>query len=233
MSINYKVKDIQGNISDVEIETDKTVKDFKQEIEDVLQNENYRRDLINIIYQQKILQDDQKIESIGAEENTCFSISTVPTVKIGFNVPKSHDYSNLNLQLKDFLINKDCKDQDKIINAICYQTPNLSPEKICLYSSNWEALHGAISVTDGQRFGLYIQEENLTPLFFKNSSKCILFAFESNKQLKDYKTDIESEFTGEFTYNGSKLDFNKKAEDYPKFAEIVNGQEKKGFCLLL
>ena len=101
MTIVYKVKDIQGNISDVEIEKSKTVKDFKAEIDDVLQSEYYRRDLINIIYKQSILQDDQTIESIGAEENACFSISSTPTVKIDFDLPYMNNLSNLNLKVKD------------------------------------------------------------------------------------------------------------------------------------
>lgn len=238
MTIVYKVKDIQGNISDVEIEKSKTVKDFKAEIDDVLQSEYYRRDLINIIYKQSILQDDQTIESIGAEENACFSISSTPTVKIDFDLPYMNNLSNLNLKVKDFLIGKNCTEKEKIINAICYQEPNLSPDKIKIFSNNWEPLNNPITVENGKKFGLYIQEDNLTPLIFKNenSNVRILYVFPSDKPLNSYQNDISSKFGQDqytFTCNGKEFDFSENANNHEEFTEITVAQRKSGFCLLL
>ena len=239
MTIIYKIKDIQGHVNDIEIEKDKTVKDFKAKIEGILHNEIYRRDLIKIIYKQSILQDDQTIESIGAEENTCFSISSIPTVKINFVLPTSflENPSNLNLKLNDFLIEQNCTDSTKIINAICYQEPSLSPEKICIYTDKWQSLTNPISVQNGTKFGLYIQKENSTPLFFKseNMDMRYLYVFPSDKPLDSYEKDISINFGDNsyvFNYNGASLDLKKNAGNFCKFAVITVSPDKCN-CILL
>lgn len=240
MSINYKVKDIQGNITDVEIDKDKTVKDFKAEIEDVLQSENYRRDILKIIYKQSVLEDDQTIESIGAEEDACFSISTIPTYKINFELPKLQTLPNFNLKYNDFLIDQKCTSQDQIKTAICYSEPRLTTNQIHIYTSNWQPIQGPISVTDGMKFGLYIQEENTTPLFFvsQNPSKRLLYAFPSNEPLNTYESTILTDFNLDqcsFTFKNNKFDFSKNADAYQAFGEVTLEPMKSSCsrCLLL
>lgn len=240
MTVNYKVRDIKGTIYDVEIEKNKTIKDFKEAIADVIQDDNYRCDLLNIIFNNNVIKDDDKtIESIGAEEGACFAISQIPTVSIKFILPPKQDlsnYQNLQQTVDHFLIDKECTEPKRIIEAICYQEPSLNPENVYIFSNNWAPFEGPIEVGEGKRFGLYIQEDGYTPLIFKGSTNSALLAFPSNDTLQAHETEISNEFSHvqlEFYLDNSKIDTSKPINTLRKFSVIKLTEKHCALCLLI
>ncbi|OHT07809.1 hypothetical protein TRFO_23846 [Tritrichomonas foetus] len=208
----YVFTDIEGSVHHVELSPSDTIADMKIKIENMICE--YRRDLLEIHLNQKILSDDQIIGDLNFNSSgkKQFNISLIDTIYLTFIPPKYQD--SMNIYNNPFPIPAKCRTSQGVLESIEIKYPNCKANSMKIFTTEWEELPEIVSLKNDEKYGLYIENESKMPIKFIKNGKITLACLDKKKTIGENIISVKRELgildeNHDLMKNDQKIDTKK------------------------